>query len=216
MKSILLDLQYLPPVAYFAAIKQADEVWIEANENFVKQTYRNRCKILSTHGVQDLSIPVHHAGKKILIRDLTIDHKQKWMNTHWRAIQSAYGKSPFFDYYADEIEQVILSKSENLFDLNWQLLSICLKYLNLSQKPVFLTKSYTKTPENGVVDLRSVIHPKKPAPEWFREVPYHQIFGEEFVPNLTILDLLFCEGPGADVLLGQSCVKDSTKYVFTD
>ena len=206
MKSILLDLQYLPPVAYFAAIRQADEVQIEANENFVKQTYRNRCKILSTHGVQDLSIPVHHAGKKILIRDLIIDHKQKWMNTHWRAIQSAYGKSPFFDYYAEEIGQVILSKSESLFDMNWQLLTICLKYLNLANKPISFTEAYDKTPEKGLVDLRSAIHPKKAAPEWFRAVPYHQIFGENFVPNLTILDLLFCEGPGAHALLGQSCV----------
>ena len=206
MKRILLDLQYLPPVAYFAAIRQADEVWIEAHENFVKQTYRNRCRILSTHGVQDLSIPVHHAGKKILIRDLTIDHKQKWMNTHWRAIQSAYGKAPFFDYYAEELERVILSKPERLFDMNWQLLTICLKFLGLEKKAIRQTTHYAKSPESRVSDLRSAIHPKRAAPDWFHSVPYHQIFGNNFVPNLTILDLLFCEGPGAHALLGQSCV----------
>lgn len=206
MKRILLDLQYLPSVAYFAAIRTAEEVWIEGHENFVKQTYRNRCRILTTHGVQDLSIPVHHAGRKIPIRKLKIDYKQKWDNNHWRAVQSAYGKSPFFDYYADEIRQAILSMQDRLFDLNWQLLTICLRYLGLSHKPVHLTEQYEKEPQNGLIDLRSAIHPKRDSPEWFRPKAYHQIFGNNFVSNLTILDLLFCTGPEAYELLGQSCV----------
>ena len=199
MKRILLELQYLPPIAYFTAIRQADEVWIEAHENFVKQTYRNRCRILSTHGVQDLSIPVRHTGKKVLIRDLAIDHRQKWVNTHWRAIQSAYGKAPFFDYYAAELERIMLSRPERLFDMNWQLLTTCLKFLGLDKKSIKQTSSYVKNPETGISDLRSIIHPKRQAPEWFSTVPYHQVFGNNFVPNFSILDLLFCEGPNAHV-----------------
>jgi len=206
MKKILLDLQYLPSVAYFAAIKQADEVWIEAFEHFEKRTYRNRCRILSTQGPLNLSIPVHLPGKKTLTSEVTIDHKQKWANNHWRAIQSAYGKSPFFDYYSEEIQEVILSKKEGLFDMNWQLLTICLRYLGLGDKNLRFTSEFVKEPEKGISDLRSAIHPKKSAPEWFKATPYHQIFGQVFVPNLTIIDLLFCEGPGAHALLGQSCV----------
>ena len=206
MKKILLDLQYLPPLAYFAAIAQADEVWIEGHENFVKQTYRNRCRILTTHGTQDLSIPVHHAGRKIPIRELSIDYKQKWMNNHWRAIQSAYGKSPFFDYYSQEVEQAILAKHDRLFDLNWQLLTICLRFIGLESKSVHFTEQYDKIPGNGIVDLRSAIHPKKDAPVWYNSQEYYQNFGNNFVPNLTILDLLFCEGPGAYELLAHSCV----------
>ena len=206
MKKILLDLQYLPPLAYFAAIAKADEVWIEGAENFVKQTYRNRCRIMTTHGVQDLSIPVHHAGRKIPIRDLEIDYKQKWMNNHWRAIKSAYGKAPFFDYYSEEVEEAIMTKYQYLFELNWQLLTICLRYAGLTQPQIHITETYEKIPQNGILDLRSAVHPKKAAPDWYRAQSYHQIFGNNFVPNLTILDLLFCEGPGAYELLGQSCV----------
>lgn len=208
MNRILLDLQYLPPVAYFSIIQQADEIWIETRENFIKQTYRNRCRILTSHGAQDLSIPIQHTSPKVAIRELLIDYKQKWMNNHWRSIQSAYGKSPFFDYYSEELEQVILSRKESLFDLNWQLLTICLKYLGLQHKPLHQTTVYQHDTENGLIDLRSAIHPKLPLPDWFQPSPYHQIFGSNFAANLSVIDLLFCTGPEANMLLGQSCVTD--------
>lgn len=205
MQKILLDLQYLPSVAYFVAIKKAEEVWIETQQNFVKQSYQNRCTILGANGIQSLSVPVNHRSRKIPIRELTIDYKQKWMNTHWRALQSAYGKSPFFDYYSDEVKSIIQSKADSLYEINWQLMTLCLKYLQIDT-PVYLTEQYEKEPKTGVTDLRSKIHPKKSLSElsWFQPQPYHQIFGNNFVPNLTILDVLFCEGPMAGSVLEQS------------
>ncbi|GAB5522719.1 MAG: WbqC family protein [Roseivirga sp.] len=205
MQKILLDIQYLPSVAYFMAIKQADEVWIEAEQNFVKQSYQNRCKILGANGIQSLSVPVNHRSRKIPIRQLTIDYKQKWMNTHWRALQSAYGKSPFFDYYADDIREIIRSECATLFELNRQLMTLCLKYLQIDT-PIHYTTVYEKVPGGNLTDLRSVIHPKKAISElnWFNPTPYHQIFGSNFAPNLSILDLLFCEGPMAGSVLEQS------------
>lgn len=205
MQKILLDVQYLPSVAYFVAIKKADEVWIETKQNFVKQSYQNRCTILGANGTQDLSIPVNHRSRKIPIQELTIDYKQKWMNTHWRALQSAYGKAPFFDYYSDDVRHIIQSKADSLYEINWQLMTLCLKYLQIDT-PVYLTEQYEKEPETGVIDLRSKIHPKKPLSDlpWLQPQPYQQVFGSNFVPNLTVLDLLFCEGPMAGSVLEQS------------
>lgn len=205
MRKVLLDIQYLPSVAYFTAIYQADEVWIESQANFVKQSYQNRCSVLGANGIQHLSVPVNHRGKKIPIQELTIDYTQKWKNEHWRTLQSAYGKSPFFDYYADDIREIIRSDAATLFELDWHLMTKCLKYLQID-KPVYLTEQYEKQPKNDLTDLRSKIHPKKRTTDltWFVSQPYHQIFGNNFAPNLSILDLLFCEGPLARQVLEQS------------
>lgn len=206
MLKIVLDIQYLPSVAYFAAIKQADEVWIETQQNFMKQSYQNRCVILGANGTQNLSVPVNHRNQKIPIQQLTIDYKQRWINIHWRALQSAYGKSPFFDYYADGIKEIIQSKGATLYEINLQLLTLCLKYTQIGTEVKF-TEVFEKEPGNDFLDLRSAIHPKKPTSDlsWFSPQPYHQIFGNNFVSNLTVLDLLFCEGPMASQVLEQSC-----------
>lgn len=204
---ILIESQYLPSIAYFTLIAHSDEVFIEINENFEKQSYRNRCEIIGSNKVQNLSIPVHHGGKKIRIKELTIDYKQKWSNNHWRAIQSAYGKAPFFDFYGDYFEQEIKAGYATLFELNSRLLTLCLKLLKL--KPNFSELSeYSKYPPEGIIDFRSHVHPKKGIDTltWFKPKQYHQIFGKDFVPNMSILDLLFCMGPDALEVLYRSGV----------
>lgn len=204
---ILIESQYLPSIAYFTLIANSDEVFIETNENFEKQSYRNRCEIIGSNKVQNLSIPVHHGGRKIAIKELTIDYKQKWSNNHWRAIQSAYGKAPFFDFYGDYFEQEIKAGYATLFELNSRLLTLCLKLLKL--KPSFSELSkYSKYAPEGVIDFRSLVHPKKTIDTltWFKPKPYHQIFGKDFVPNMSILDLLFCMGPDALEVLYHSGV----------
>ena len=205
MQMVLLDSQYLPSIAYFSAIKAASKVLIETQENFVKQTYRNRCRILTANKVLDLSVPVNHGNRKIPIQKLTIDHRQKWKNNHWRAIESAYRNAPFYEHYSEEIREVLYSDNRTLFELNHQLLTICLKYLQIDT-PIHFTTDYHKNYDEPVLDLRSAIHPKKDvlALSWFAPQPYHQIFGKDFVPNLSIIDLLFCEGPEAVGLLQKS------------
>lgn len=205
---ILIESQYLPSVAYFTLLAKSDQVFIETNENFEKQSYRNRCEIVGPNKVQNLSVPVHHVGRKIPIKELTIDYKQKWSNNHWRAIQSAYGKAPFFDFYGDYFEQEIKADYTTLFKLNSSLLTLCLKLLKL--KPSFSELAeYSKIPPEGIIDFRAQIHPKKSLDSltWFQPKAYHQIFGKDFVPNMSILDLLFCMGPDALEVLYLSGVK---------
>lgn len=204
---VLVESQYLPPVAYFVLFSYSEEVIIERHENFEKQSYRNRCEIIGSNKVQSLSIPVHHGGRKIPISDLTIDYKQKWANNHWRTIQSAYGKAPFFDYYAHYFEAEIKANYTTLYELNSRLLTLCLKLLRMK---VNLRESseYSKEPTEGILDFRSTIHPKKSVDSltWFKPKSYHQIFGKDFVPNMSIIDLLFCTGPDALEVLHYSGV----------
>jgi hypothetical protein len=193
----LIDLHYLPNIAYFQTIARADEVILERHEHFVKQTYRNRCLINAANGPTTLIIPLSEKHGNTPVTSLRIDYSQKWLNNHWRAIQSAYGNAPFFEYYADDLHRVLFKRSILLYDLNYELLTMCLAWLKLTV-PFKETKGYEKQPLSPVTDLRSVIHPKKELLETFyTPVAYVQVFGKKFVPNLSIIDLVFCQGPGA-------------------
>ena len=171
---------------------------LEQHEYFIKQTYRNRCRILTTNGVDVLSVPILEGNSKTLIRDIRIDYSQKWVNRHWRAIQSAYGKAPFFEYYADDFQQILQEKPIFLFELNLSILTVCLKYLQI-EKPLSFTTVYENGSINPLEDVRSVIHPKKNYQPWIQYTPvaYVHVFGNNFVKDLSILDILFCEGPNA-------------------
>ena len=187
-----IDLQYLPSLEYFCAILKNDEIIIEAHEYFGKQSYRNRCIIQTTNKIDTLSIPVQNGNKKVLIRDLKIDYAQDWTRRHWGAIHSAYGKSPFFEYYSEYFKKIMDKKPDFLFDLNLEILTICLKLLRLEKKIIF-TENYQKNVEN---DYRGLIHPKRnyQLNKLYQPLAYRQNFGNEFEPNLSILDLLFCQG----------------------
>lgn len=199
---ILLDLQYLPNTFYFSLLAKADKIIIEKNEHFVKQTYRNRTHILTPNGIDSLSIPLLGSQKKIKIDEIKIDYNQKWTNRHWRAIKSAYGKAPFFEYYADYIQQEIYANRVTLFELNLNLLTICLKFLQIDTLIEFSSR-YSKLPPSPLIDLRSSIHPKKEFTYMgkFEYIPYQQTFGNSFVQGLSIVDLLFSEGPNAGLVI---------------
>ena len=203
--TLLIDLQYFPNLAYFCTLLKYDKIVIEAQENYAKQTYRNRCRILTSNKVADLSIPVLSGSKKENIQLVKIDYGQKWLNNHWRAITTAYGKSPFFEFYEQEFHNVLFQKPEYLFDLNRSLLTICLKFLGF-EKTIFLSKGFQNGKKKGVFDGRGLISPKTKAnvDPFYHPCPYNQIFGSKFVANLSVIDLLFCEGPNAMSILRQS------------
>ena len=203
-KGIIVSLHYLPNIEYFTFLTKAPRIYIDIHEHYEKQSYRNRCRILSANKVQDLSVPILKTSKKQLMKDVQIDFSHKWINNHWRAICSAYGKAPFFEYYIDYFERILTNPQKYLLDLNLELLTICLKVLGLEKKHQ-LSQAYL-TGSEGYIDLRNQLHPKKKS-EFDRrfDIPsYNQVFGKGFVQNLSIIDLLFCEGPNASLILNQA------------
>ena len=193
--TVLLSTAYLPPAAWFAAAKMSGRVLVEACETFQKQSWRNRCNIYSPDGVQSLLVPVLHAGSRY-IRDIRIDYSKNWVHLHRRAITTAYSPTPFYRYYWDEIDAILSRRHEFLFDLN---LEICQKLMAMLgiRTPLGLTSEYESAP-TGLCDLRSAIHPKKEWDGW-QPKEYYQLFRERhgWLPGLSVLDLLFNEGPEA-------------------
>lgn len=198
----MLDLQYMPCILYFVVLRHAGAVVFDVHEHFEKQSYRNRCVLLGANGPLRLSVPVKGAGKKILTRHIGIDYKHHWQKDHLRAIQSAYGKAPFFEYYWPQIQHIFAQKPATLAELNYDFLAFACKALQILPATSYST-AYINAPKGTLADLRGHIHPKK---DWQKlgllaGRPYYQVFGKDFVPNLSILDLLFCEGPGAAIYL---------------
>jgi hypothetical protein len=198
-QEIVIDIQYLPNWQFFAVWLQSEQLILDVFEHFEKQTYRNRTRVMTANGVFDLVVPVLHQSSKQALKEVKIDNAQKWMNVHWRTIFSAYGKAPFFEYYADDFAQIYAKKYAFLLDLNLDLLTICRKFLKIAQTWVFSEKYIESIDNQGFIDLRSIIHPKKKYPNLaIADIrPYPQVFGKGFDGNVSIIDLLFCEGPQA-------------------
>lgn len=199
---LLIDLHYLPCLDYFSGLLAADRIQLEAAEQYQKQSYRNRCYVLTSNKVDCLTVPVVGGTHRHPIRDLKIDYQQSWQDRHWRCLQAGYGRAPFFEYVAPEFEPVLRKQWTFLFDLNYKLLTLCLKWLRV-KTPVHLTEWYNPTVEPGVFDARSQLNTRNRTDTYsfYTPVPYQQNFGVEFVPNLSIIDLLCCQGPAAaDVL----------------
>jgi hypothetical protein len=200
----LIELHYFPSLAWFSQCIRFGELKIEACEHYQKQSFRNRARILTANKVADLSVPVLGGGKQG-IREVRIDHKQNWADQHWRTIQSAYGKSPFFEYYAADVWELIMSNEVFLFDLNYKIVTKCRGWLKLKTN-FTLSESWEKRVESHILDLRDSISAKKPLSPIlnFKGLPYYQVFGKDFAPNMSVLDLLFCEGPQANSILRAS------------
>ncbi|MCL6259111.1 WbqC family protein [Aquiflexum sp. TKW24L] len=201
--SIITDLFYLPPIEYFVAIIDFEEIQVDQKERYQKQTFRNRAQVLLANKVDILSVPVIGSNKKQLYWDVKIDYGQKWKNVHLRGIQSAYGKAPFFEYLYPYFDEVFDKNLTFLFEMNLELLTVCLKLLkmkirlNVESKTEFATES---------VDIRGIIHPRQGFSQRDIMTPcfYPQMFGLDFVPNISIIDLLFCMGPDSKEVLLQS------------
>jgi hypothetical protein len=189
----LTELHYHPSISFFQQAFKAEEVLIEAHENYIKQSYRNRCHVLTSQGPLALTVPVKEGNRKKLITELEIDHEQKWVNIHWRTIRSAYGNAPYFEFYADYFEAIYNRQPRYLFELNQEFLALYIKFLKFS-KPLRFTERYQEKYGPDILDFRSQIHPKKKT-DSLTIKPYNQVFGKQFVPGLSILDLLFNQGP---------------------
>ncbi|MFV0390952.1 MAG: WbqC family protein [Paludibacteraceae bacterium] len=184
---------YLPPVSYFIALLKADKVLLEANENYVKQSYRNRCNIATANGVETLTIPTEsNNGEKIPIRDVRISKHGGWQKNHWRAINSAYRNSPYFEYLQDDFAPFYEKNWTFLWDYNYELLILILDFLSF-EKTLILTKDFENEYQN-MNDFRYLIHPKKES--IYNLTPYYQVFDRKFgfLEDLSIMDLIFNMG----------------------
>ncbi|MBP6385431.1 MAG: WbqC family protein [Pseudarcicella sp.] len=202
---MIIEAQYFPSIKYIAAINAHQEIIIEAYEHFEKQSYRNRCTIETSNGNEQMIVPIIDGTKKIIMKDARIDYSHEWSRRHCRAIQTAYGRSPFFEYYAEPIFELINKKMTFLLDLNLEILSFCLKNLKIN-KPISLSENYQKT---VIDDLRNSIHPKKTNEKlnFYSPKPYRHNFSVDFIENLSVIDLLFCQGPKAKEIIDLSTVK---------
>src|SRR5258708_1724881 len=205
MKIGLIEPHYLPSLEYFCALLPLDKIILEQHEHYVKQSDRNRCHLNTARGTGMLVVPLTQKHGKVRFKDIRIDYSLKWQNNHWRTIQAAYAKAPFFEHYRDELNAILFQPERFLADLDRHLLSFCLRNLGV-KKLVSETVAYEKEVNPEIFDLRSRISSKIPCSErsYYRPHPYHQVFGNGFASNLTIIDLLFCEGPGALTILRDS------------
>ena len=191
--SVLLSSAYLGPVSYYRAVASSDHVCVEQYDHYHKQTYRNRCRILTGNGVMDLSVPVVNTGGKMCVKDLRIAYMENWQQVHWRAIASAYNSSPFFEYYRDDLEPFYTRKTEFLIDLNMELMRVVMDLIGLKTE-VSLSDDYLEG-TSSIHDLREAFSPKSPTSSPLK--PYYQVFDQKFgfVSDMSVLDLLFNMGP---------------------
>lgn len=199
--SALLATAYLPPIEYIIQCLRYRHILIEQFETYPKQTYRNRCVIATANGMLHLSIPIKRPnGNHTITRDVEIDFTSRWNQVHWRTISSAYAQSPYYMHYCDAFESLFNNPPKYLTEFNTALLKIVFRFLK-TDLDLSYTAKYDFTPE-GMSDFRQVIHPKQiidypEKPSTFIE--YTQTFCNKynFIPNLSIIDLIFNEGPAA-------------------
>lgn len=195
MTKILIHPAYFPSIAQFVAIANADEVIFETQDNYQKQTYRNRTYIAHSNGKLLLSIPVEHgiSGHRQKTNEVIMANKFQWQNQHWKSLQIAYRTSPFFEFYEDDISVLFKDTSDNLLAHNLAIFEVLCDLIGI-EISMSQTSEYNMNVDN-VQDLRFLINAKKEYE--FILTPYTQVleFKHGFLPNLSILDLLFNEGP---------------------
>lgn len=192
--NILIHPTYFPSISHWIAIANASELVFEVNDSYQKQTYRNRANIYSANGLLSLTVPVIYSQKnRQLYRDIKIHNDTKWQALHWKSFLSAYRTSPFFEYYEDDLAPLFHTKQDYLMDFNFKCLEVMFECLQLD-KTFNKTTTYNKQPEN-IQDLRFLANARKE--KGFNFTAYTQVFSTKhgFINNLSILDLLFNEGP---------------------
>jgi len=198
-REILLSTAYFPPVQYMSLINEAGKVLIEREENYIKQTFRNRCYILTANGLMALSVPVLEGSfHKRAIKEIRIDYSRRWQQIHLRSIYSSYKAAPFFDYFYEKVEKIITKKHSFLLDLNIESLRALCEFMDIGAE-VSYTDHFEPVKRNKP-DWRYLISPKnKEMATMFSYKRYIQVFYDrfDFIPGLSSLDLVFNTGPDA-------------------
>jgi hypothetical protein len=188
----IFSTAYLPPVSWFVHFLQAHQPVIDLGEFYLKQSYRNRCCILSANGELALSIPVKKLATKTAVKDILIENEFCWQKQHWEAISSAYNSSPYFQYYRHRFEPFYVQPFTHLHTFNQALLELCMNILRL-EKQYAIAQTY----QESETDFRQIVHPKKNADMMFPTYPQVFMYKYGSVPNLSIIDLIYNEGPKA-------------------
>ena len=202
--SAILSTAYFPPIQYFTKFLLYDKILIEQYETYSKQSYRNRCEIYGANGKLTLSVPIlKKHNKKVLIKDIQISYDTNWIKLHLKSIESAYRSAPFYEFYIDEILTLFQVKPKYLMEFNLEITETILSFFKI-ENDINLTANYEKHLLSE--DFRDSIHPKKrmqSEDNEFNPVGYYQVFSERygFLPNLSILDILFNKGPEAKSVL---------------
>ena len=199
--SLVLSSVYAGNLVYYSLIANSNKIILDVYENFNKQSYRNRCVIASPNGPLKLIIPIVRSSKNI-VKDVKIDNTQNWKKIHWKSFESSYRSSPYFEFYEDEFYSLYFkNKNDFLFDFNNKINLAILKCLGIETE-IIISSSYVEK-DLEIEDFRNITPSKSKDLEKFKEIKYNQVFQEKqsFLPNLSILDLLFNEGPLAKQFL---------------
>ncbi|WDF62763.1 WbqC family protein [Flavobacterium sp. KACC 22763] len=191
MNSLILPT-YFPSISHFAVIAQSDSITFEMEDNFQKQTNRNRTYIYSPNGIQLLNIPVKHSkAAHQKTKDILIENEFDWQKQHFKSLEAAYRSSPFFEYFEDDITPIFEKKHQFLMDLNFEVLDVVTKCLRMKLEFGKTTEYFHEVAD--LTDFRYLANGKKDANSFEK---YTQVFDDKhgFINNLSVLDLLFNEG----------------------